>query len=56
MNRITSPGRKVKGFLIRVPEQEEGRDTGLGAHDDLAEIESGSDDRRLAGRPSDPEL
>jgi ubiquinol-cytochrome c reductase cytochrome b subunit len=56
MNRITSPGRKVKGFLVRVPEQEEGPDIGLGAHSELPEIEAGSDGRRLAGRPKNPEL
>jgi ubiquinol-cytochrome c reductase cytochrome b subunit len=55
MNRITSPGRKVKGFLVRVPDPGESPDTGVAAEKDLAEIE-GPEDRQLAGRPKNPDL
>ena len=55
MNRITSPGRKAKGFLWKVEEPEgiEGRT------DNERAIESGlgSDNReKVSGRPKDPEL
>jgi ubiquinol-cytochrome c reductase cytochrome b subunit len=53
MNRITNPGRKVKGFLKPVPDGNETRSQTEAA------IESGtaeSNDRQLAGRPKGPEL
>jgi ubiquinol-cytochrome c reductase cytochrome b subunit len=54
MNRLTSPGRKVKGFLKAVPGGEQERS------DTERALESGvdTDERReqLAGRPKDPEL
>ena len=56
MNRITSPGRKIKGFLRRVPDPGEAPDTGTAAHRDLDELEGVPEDRQLAGRPKDPDL
>ena len=52
MNRITNPGRKIKGFLKPVSDGhiDEGRS------DTERALESGSADRQLAGRPKDPEL
>ena len=55
MNRITSPGRKAKGFLWRVPDPGEAPDTGRPA----PRLRAGGgpgEDRQLAGRPKDPEL
>ena len=56
MNRITSAGRKAKGFLWPVQEPDEVQDRS----DTERAIESGldTDERReqLAGRPKDPEL
>ena len=56
MNRITSPGRKAKGFLWPVQHPDEVQDRS----DTERALESGTDtdERReqLAGRPKDPEL
>jgi ubiquinol-cytochrome c reductase cytochrome b subunit len=51
MNRITSPGRKAKGFLWKVQEAQDGQDR----TETERALESGRDEQ-LAGRPKDPEL
>ena len=56
MNRITSPGRKAKGFLWQVQSPDQVQDRSETERALESGVETGERREQLAGRPKDPEL